>query len=114
MQAYEIIGEGGIDALALNHRDDPTPGPGEVLVRVRASSLNYRDLMTVEDPAPRAISYPCIPNSDGAGEVVEVGRGVTRFNVGDRVCGTFFQGWVDGTITGADMARALGGSPREC
>ncbi len=110
MKAYEIEGEGGIDALALNERADPKPGPGEVLVRVRASSINYRDLMTVMDPGPRGIPYPRIPNSDGAGEVLEVGAGVSRFKGGDKVCGTFFQGWIDGPITAADMGRALGGT----
>lgn len=110
MQAYEIIGEGGIDALALNDRPDPEPGPGEVLVRVRASSINFRDLMTVMDPGPRGIVYPRIPNSDGAGEVIGVGDGVTLFKPGDKVCGTFFQGWIDGPITARDMANALGGS----
>ena len=110
MKAHEIIGEGGIDALALNERADPTPGPGEVLVRVRASSINYRDLMTVMDPGPRGIPYPRIPNSDGAGEVLAVGEGGSRFKPGDKVCGTFFQGWIDGPITAADMARALGGT----
>ncbi|MDE0811525.1 MAG: NAD(P)-dependent alcohol dehydrogenase [Alphaproteobacteria bacterium] len=110
MKAYEIQGEGGIDALALSERSDPRPAPGEVLVRMRASSINYRDLMMVMDPGPRGIPYPRIPNSDGAGEVLDVGDGVTRFKVGDKVCGTFFQGWVDGPITMADMGKALGGS----
>jgi NADPH:quinone reductase-like Zn-dependent oxidoreductase len=110
MKAYEILGEGGIDALALNEREDPKPGPGDVLVRVRASSINYRDLTTVMDPGPRGIPYPRIPNSDGAGEVLAVGEGVSRFKPGDKVCGTFFQGWIDGPITAADMGRALGGT----
>jgi NADPH:quinone reductase-like Zn-dependent oxidoreductase len=110
MKAYEILGEGGIDALALNERPDPKPGPGEVLVRMRASSINFRDLMMVMGPGSRGIPYPRIPNSDGAGEVLEVGDGVSRFKVGDKVCGTFFQGWIDGPITMADMGRALGGS----
>ena len=110
MKAYEIVGDGGIDALALNERPEPRPGPGEVLVRVRASSINFRDLMTVLDPAPRGIVYPRIPNSDGAGEVVEIGPGVSLFKAGDKVCGTFFQGWIDGPITPRDMASALGAS----
>ena len=110
MKAYEIVGEGGIDTLALNERSDPKPGPGEVLVRMRASSINYRDSMMVEDPGPRGIHYPRIPNSDGAGEVLEIGEGVSRFKVGDKVVGTFFQGWIDGSITARDMANALGGS----
>ena len=110
MRTYEIIGEDGIDALALNERALPQPGPGEVLVRVRASSLNYRDLMTVMQPGPRNIVYPTVPNSDGAGDVVSVGAGVSRFRSGDRVCGTFFQGWIDGPITPKDMGQALGGT----
>jgi len=110
MKAYEIVSDGGIDALALSDRATPEPGAGEVLVRLRASSLNYRDLATIADPVPRGIAYPCVPNSDGAGEVVAVGPGVTRFNVGDRVAGCFFRDWVDGGITAAIMASALGGA----
>jgi NADPH:quinone reductase-like Zn-dependent oxidoreductase len=110
MRAYEIVSAGGIDALHLAERPTPRPGPGEGLVRMRASSLNYRDLMTMLDPESRAIPYPRIPNSDGAGEVLAVGAGVTRFAPGDRVAGTFFQRWDDGPITAEGMASALGGA----
>lgn len=110
MRAYEIVGPGGIDALRLAERASPQPGHGEVLVRMRASSLNYRDLMTVQDPESRGIPYPRIPNSDGAGEVLAVGPGVTRFAPGDRVASTFFQRWDDGPITADAMASALGGA----
>lgn len=110
MRTYEINSAGGIDALALVERPDPRPGPAEVLVRVRASSLNYRDLSTVQDPVSRGLPYPRIPNSDGIGEVVEVGEGVTRFKPGDRVAATFFQRWIDGQITQAAMGSALGGA----
>ncbi len=110
MRAYEINSDGGIEALALMERPDPRPGPCEVLVRVRASSVNYRDLSTVEDPVSRNLAYPRIPNSDGAGEVVEVGEAVTRFKPGDRVAATFFQRWIDGEITQDAMASALGGA----
>ena len=99
MRAYEIVSDGGVDALALNERPSPEPGAGEILVDVRASSINYRDLATIEDPIPRGITYPCIPNSDGAGEVISVGAGVTRFVTGDRVAGCFFQNWCDGPIS---------------
>ena len=109
MRAYEIISDAGIDALALNRRPSPRPGAGEILVRVRASAINYRDLSTVEDPAARGLAYPRIPNSDGAGEVLAVGDGVTRFTPGDRVAGCFFQRWSDGRISAAAMASALGG-----
>ncbi|MCG8598505.1 MAG: NAD(P)-dependent alcohol dehydrogenase [Kiloniellales bacterium] len=110
MKAYEIISAEGIDALALNARPEPKPGPGQVLVRLRASSINYRDLLNILDPPARGIAYPRIPNSDGAGEVVEVGPGVTRFAAGDRVAGCFFQRWPAGGITAEAMASALGGA----
>jgi len=110
MKAYQIISDGGVDALALNEREPPKPGPREVLVKVSASSINYRDLTTIENPVPRGIPYPRIPNSDGAGEVVETGPQVTRFKSGDRVCGIFFQDWIDGDITARDMQSALGGT----
>jgi NADPH:quinone reductase-like Zn-dependent oxidoreductase len=110
MRAYEIVSAGGVDALALTPRTDPRPGPGQVLVRMRASSINYRDLTTIEAPEPRGIRYPTIPNSDGAGEVLEVGEGVSRFAPGDRVASCFFQRWPDGQITPDAMASALGGA----
>lgn len=110
MRAHEIKSDGGVDALTLVERRDPKPGPDEVLVRVRASSVNYRDLSTIEDPVSRNLPYPRIPNSDGAGEVVETGDKVTRFKPGDRVAATFFQRWIDGRITEDAMASALGGA----
>jgi NADPH:quinone reductase-like Zn-dependent oxidoreductase len=110
MKAYEIVSAGGIDALKLAERDAPAPGPGEVAVRIRASSLNYRDLMTVTDPEGRKLPYPRVPNSDGAGEVVAVGPGAARFKVGDRVAGCFFQRWEGGEISADGMASALGGA----
>ena len=110
MRAYEIVAPDGIDALKLVDRPSPEPGHGELLVRVHASSINYRDLMIVSDPEARGIPYPRIPNSDGAGEVIAVGPGVARFKPGDRVCGCFFQRWVDGDVTPEAMASALGGA----
>lgn len=110
MKAWEIVSDGGIDALALNDRATPEPGPGEVRVRIAASSVNYRDLSTIEDPAARNLPYPTVPNSDGAGEVAAVGSGVTRFEEGDRVMGCFFQRWPAGEITPEAMASALGGA----
>lgn len=109
MRAYEIVSDGGIDALALNTRQSPQPGQGQILLALRASSINYRDLSTIEDPVPRGIAFPRIPNSDGAGEVIAVGAGVTRFKAGDRVAGCFFQNWSDGRISAAAMASAMGG-----
>lgn len=110
MKAYEIRGADGVDALHLAERPMPQAGPGQVLVRMRANSINNRDLQIILNPEPRGIVYPRIPNSDGAGEVLEVGAGVTRFKAGDRVAGTFFQNWSSGGITPAAMASALGGA----
>ena len=110
MKAYEILGAGGVDALSMSERSEPSPGPGEVKIRIRASSINYRDLVTIEDPITRKLSLPCIPNSDGAGEVVELGAGVTRVKLGDRVMGCFFQRWSSGEISPEGMFSALGGS----
>jgi len=110
MRAYEIQCADGIDALEVAERPDPEPGPGQVRVRIRASSINYRDLSTIEDPESRKLPYPTVPNSDGAGDVVAVGEGVTGVQVGERVMGTFFQRWADGPITADAMASALGGA----
>ncbi len=108
MKAYQIIGEDGIDALALNDIEKPTPKANEVLVRLRASSVNPRDMSTVSNPASRNLNYPRIPNSDGAGEVVAIGTSVTKFKVGDRVCSSLLQSWHRGKIRPADHASGLG------
>ena len=110
MKAWEIVGDGGPSALSLSCREEPRPGPGQVLLDVKASSLNYRDLATVEDPVPRNISFPMSPNSDCAGKVIDVGPGVTNIEIGDRLMGCFFQDWADGEISPAAMATALGGA----
>lgn len=110
MKAWEIVSSGGVDALALSERASPKPGFDEVLVRVRASSINYRDLATIEDPEPRGITYPTVPNSDCAGDVIAVGDGVRNVAPGDRVMSCFFSAWADGEINSAIMASALGGA----
>ncbi len=93
MKVYEIEqGSTGLDGLRMAERDRPEPGPGQVLVRVRATSLNYRDLAVVTgNYFGGCVQHDTIPLSDGAGEVVALGDGVERFEVGDRVAGTFFQ-----------------------
>ncbi|SKA39869.1 NADPH:quinone reductase [Enhydrobacter aerosaccus] len=111
MKTYIIPTPKGIDSLTLVERSDPTPGPYQVLVRVRATSLNYRDLLTIEAQYARAAPKPdLIPLSDGAGEVVAVGPGVTKFKVGDRVAGCFMQRWIGGAISDRAMASAMGGA----
>ncbi|HEX3480098.1 MAG TPA: NAD(P)-dependent alcohol dehydrogenase [Kofleriaceae bacterium] len=108
MRAYEIQPREGFDAIALVDRAAPALGPSDVRVRVRAVSLNYRDLTIVRGAAKR--KAPVIPTSDGAGEVIEVGAAVTRHKVGDRVAASFFPRWIDGAISEHVHSAALGGS----
>jgi NADPH:quinone reductase-like Zn-dependent oxidoreductase len=100
----------GIDALSIREQDTPAPGAGQVLVRVHAASLNFRDLRVVQGLYDPRMPLPRIPFSDGAGEVSAIGSGVTRWKVGDRVAGIFMQDWIAGEIQ-EDYARsALGGA----
>jgi NADPH:quinone reductase-like Zn-dependent oxidoreductase len=109
MRAVEIRGAFGLDNLALVERPEPRPGPGQALVRLRAASLNYRDLLTVEGKYNPKQKLPLIPCSDGAGEVVEIGEGVTRVRPGERVCPIFAQRWLAGTPTREKLRSTLGG-----
>jgi NADPH:quinone reductase-like Zn-dependent oxidoreductase len=108
MRAWQISSF-GIDSLEFVERPTPEPGPGEVLVAVRAISLNYRDLMVVKGKYNPKMKLPRIPCSDGAGEVVSVGEGVTAWKAGDRVMGIFMQNWLEGRLTAAKAKGALGG-----
>src|SRR5271165_4262538 len=98
----------GLDGLGMAERADPTPGHGEVLVRVGASSINFRDLMMLRGMYNPKQKLPLIPNSDGAGTVAAVGPGVTRFREGDRVAGIFSQGWLAGPPAREKMTATLG------
>lgn len=109
MKTWELT-RFGIDGLSLAERDTPRPGAGQVLVRMRAFSLNYRDLMLVKGQYNPRLRFPFVPLSDGAGEVAEVGPGVTRVKVGDRVAGCFMQRWSAGEVTEAAAKSALGGA----
>ena len=100
----------GIDNIAITDRPDPKPGAGQVLVRMHAFSLNYRDIMVAEGTYNPKLRMPLVPLSDGAGEVVEVGGGVTRWKPCDRVMGAFMQTWIDGPVTEDKSRSALGGS----
>jgi NADPH:quinone reductase-like Zn-dependent oxidoreductase len=110
MRAYRLHDYGGPDAYRLEELPTPAPGPGEVLVRIRAASLNYRDLLIVKGRYGRNLPLPLIPLSDGAGEVAEVGPGVTRFKPGDRVAATFMIAWLEGGPSEEKARSALGGA----
>jgi NADPH:quinone reductase-like Zn-dependent oxidoreductase len=99
-----------IDALTVSDRPQPQPGPGQVLVRMRAWSLNYRDLMLVKGQYNPKLKLPFVPLSDGVGEVAALGPGVGRVKVGERVAGCFMQDWSAGTLTEAQGKSALGGA----
>lgn len=109
MKVFQIQDEFGIDSLRQAERDARSPGSEEVRIRVRASSLNFRDLMTVRGSYNPRQKLPLIPLSDGAGEVIEVGDAVTRVAPGDRVAGIFTQKWLAGGSEQAQRGSTLGG-----
>jgi NADPH:quinone reductase-like Zn-dependent oxidoreductase len=110
MKAYELQGPSGIDGMTLVDKPVPTPGPGQVLVRLKAATLNYRDLLTVKGGYGSRQKFPLIPGSDGAGVVESVGPGVKDFAPGDRVIGSFFEGWLGGEPSEVKMRTSLGGA----
>lgn len=110
MKVYELQGNFGIDSLTLTERPEPQPGGGQVLLKMRAWSLNYRDLLVVKGTYHPKLRLPFTPLSDGVGEVVAVGEGVSRVKAGDRVAGIFMQKWIDGQLTEAKAKSSLGGA----
>jgi NADPH:quinone reductase-like Zn-dependent oxidoreductase len=110
MKAVVIRNPGrGVEAYALADRKEPVPGPREVLVRVRAASLNYRDLMVAKNQYGAPPTQDLVPLSDGAGEVVSLGANVTRWKVGDRVASTYYPGWSAGPMR-PELALHSGGA----
>ena len=101
--------------LRLAHVPRPEPRAGEVLVKVAAVALNYRDKLVIDNGLGTQLPFPFTPGSDLAGTVVATGAGATRFAVGDRVISVFFPGWIDGSYTGSAAnppGAALGGVGR--
>lgn len=108
MRIHEINGGFGFENLKAAMRPDPVPGPGEVLMRIRAASLNFRDVLLVRGVYNPKQPLPVIPLSDAAGEVAAVGPGVRRFRPGDRVVNSFSPNWVAGPISAEKLAGGLG------
>lgn len=110
MKVIQLQDDWSIDNLTLAERPTPEPGPGQVLLQMKAASLNYRDLVVMQRGYGRSTgTLPLIPISDGAGEVIAVGAGVSRVAVGDRVCPVFLQGWLGGEPTRERLSSTLGG-----
>ena len=107
MKAYELE-QFGIDSLHMVERETPRPAADEVLIKFHAASLNFRDVMVVNGTYNPRMKLPVVPFSDGAGEIVEVGEAVMKWNVGDRVCSTVIQGWIDGGPSDEKAKTAIG------
>ena len=111
MRAYQLAKSGaGIEALTKVDRPQPKPGHRQVLVKVAACSLNFRDLGIVRGTYRMPSKENVVPLSDGAGEVIEVGSGVTRVKAGDKVAGNFFQRWPGGEAPQDVQTTAMGGA----
>lgn len=109
MRFYQIEKQGSIDSITPANGDVPRPGPHQVLIKIRAAALNYRDLIVVGGMLGPLSRPNLIPVSDGAGEVVETGPGTTRVKPGDRVAAIFRQRWLSGPIQLSDTVSDLGG-----
>jgi NADPH:quinone reductase-like Zn-dependent oxidoreductase len=109
MKSYHATSGGGLAGLVLREHDEPVPGPREALIRLRANSLNFRELSVLRGTYPLPVKPDVVMGADGAGEVVALGPGVTRFRVGDRVAAAMFPRWIDGPIAW-EYSPQIGGS----
>ena len=107
MKALEIT-RFGLDGLVAAERPRPVPGHGEVLVQLKAATLNFHDLATLLGMANPRMRLPCVPLSDGAGEIAEIGPGVAGLTLGDRVTSSFFPRWQAGAPTRAKLSEVPG------
>lgn len=110
MKVVEIQREFGLDSLKIVERPDPVPGPGQVVLKMKAFSVNYRDLLVVNGVGRWKPSLPRVPLSDGVGIVLTTGAGVSRVRVGDRVAPIFYPKWLDGRVASEKMGSPLGGA----
>src|SRR4051812_35048341 len=110
MKAIALQPGFGIENLQVVDKTEPKPGFGQVLLKMKAWSLNYRDLLVVKGLYNPKLKFPFTPLSDGVGEVIGIGDGVTRVKVGDRVAACFMQRWLAGAIAEVGGKSALGGA----
>lgn len=111
MRLYRFPTAAGLDGMAMVQADTPKPGRAQILVRMHAASLNYRDLSIASGKyAMGPLPADLVPLSDGAGEVVECGEGVTSWQPGDRVAGLFMQGWLGGEFQPSHRPTSRGGA----
>jgi NADPH:quinone reductase-like Zn-dependent oxidoreductase len=109
MRVVCLRGGFGLEKLVLEERPDPVPGAGEVLLRMRAASLNFRDVSIARGTYDPRLALPLVLGTDGVGEVAVRGAGATRFELGERVCPLFARGWYDGPPTRETTRSTLGG-----
>jgi len=109
MRSYHASSGAGLSGLVLREHERPKPGSREVLVRVRANSLNFRELSVLAGTYPLPVKPDVVMCADGAGEVVELGPGVSRVKLGDRVAAAMFPRWIDGPFSW-EVSPQLGGS----
>jgi NADPH:quinone reductase-like Zn-dependent oxidoreductase len=109
MRAIEVQSKFGLESLTQVDRPDPSAEPFHAVIKLHAASLNYRDLLTVEGKYNPRLPLPLVPLSDGVGEVVAIGEGVTRVKPGDRVAANFSQKWLGGQPSRAKLGASLGG-----
>ena len=110
MKVFQLQDNWSIENLTLTERPQPEPGPGQVLLKMKAASLNYRDLVVPQRGYGKLTgTLPLIPISDGVGEVIAIGEGIGRVAVGDRVCPLMIQSWISGPPTMERLTSTLGG-----
>jgi NADPH:quinone reductase-like Zn-dependent oxidoreductase len=109
MKSYHAESGGGLESLTLEEHPDPTPGPREVLVRMRANSINFREISVLRGTYPLPVKRNVVMGADGAGEVIALGAGVARVKLGDRVAAAMFPRWIDGPFVW-EYAPQIGGS----
>lgn len=110
MKAVEIRDKFGVNSLNVVERPDPVPGPNQVVLKMNAFSINYRDLLVVNGVGRWRPPLPRVPLSDGVGIVAATGTGVSRVKLGDRVAPIFYPKWLEGRVAAEKMGHALGGA----